>query len=350
MPAAKKKTSSKKTTKQSLKAKQKFNSPILVAVLILLVAVGVFLVFRSFAADGTITASGTKPTSYVVIGSGDIGKGGAGGKSTGDYIKNMNPAPAGVFTTGDNAYSDGTSSDYANNYNPYWGPFKNITFPSPGNHDYHTSGASGYYSYFNATSTSITGHTVDGRPDKGYYAWNLGPKWRFYSLNSEANVTEANNWLTLDLLRFGQKKLDGTDNPDYRPCVVAYWHSPPYTSGTQHGPSSTMQSTYFKTLYNNKADIVLTGHNHQYERFYPMDASGNRNDTRGIPSFVIGSGGDLPGYAFTSPLKPNSATHATNILGDLKLTVNDDATYSWEFIKTGGTTNFTDKGSGSCVQ
>lgn len=271
---------------------------------------------------------------YYIIGSGDIAKSGLTAKPTGDQIRNLNPAADAVLTFGDDAYEDGSPSDFANNYEPTWGSFKNKTFPSPGNHDYHTSGAAGYYSYYNATATTITGHSVDGVPNKGYYAFNIGSKWRFYSLNSETNTSEANTWLGNDLKA----------NP--RQCVVAYWHTPAITSPSHHGASSAAKA-FFTTLYNNNAEIIFVGHNHVYERFYPVNPSGARDDARGIINMTVGTGGaGQSGYEISSPLS-TSAAHNSGTYGNVLLTAKDDGTFKLEFLRASGNA-FTDSTSGTC--
>ena len=270
--------------------------------------------------------------SYYVIGSGDIGKTNTAAKPTGDQIRNLSPAADAVFTLGDNAYESGTLAQYQTNYEPFWGSFKSKTYPSPGNHDYNTAGATEYYQYYNATPTSISSHSVAGRPDRGYYAWDIGTQWRFYSLNSEANIAEANAWLDADM------------KANRRLCQVGYWHKPPWTTSA-HPPDATILSTYVTTMYNNGGDIIMTGHNHVYERFYPQNPASARDDARGITSFVVGTGG-ASFYQFPAN-KPNLATRNNDTFGNLLLTIKDDGNFSWNFLRAAGG-SFTDSGSGKC--
>ncbi|MCA1703389.1 MAG: alkaline phosphatase [Actinobacteria bacterium] len=152
----------------------------------------------------TPTASSTPAT---LVGAGDI----ASCSSSGDEAtaKLLDAIPGTVFTAGDNAYESGTSSEYANCYGPTWGRHKARTKPTPGNHEYGTSGAAGYFGYFDVSS---------------YYAYDLGA-WRIYALNSNVarGTTSAQvQWLRNDLAA----------NP--RRCVAAYWHHPRFSSSS-HG-------------------------------------------------------------------------------------------------------------------
>ena len=158
----------------------------------------------------------------------------------------------------------GTSSQFADCYNTTWGQFIDRTKPIPGNHEYMTSGASAYYQYFNTVP---------------YYAYDLGA-WRIYALNSEIDVSETSEqvqWLQADLAA----------NP--RQCVLAYWHKPRWSSGTHHGSNAEYQ-TLWQVLYQAGAELVLNGHEHNYERFTPMNADG-QPDPQGLREFVAGTGG-----------------------------------------------------------
>lgn len=224
-----------------------------------------------------------------------------------------------VATLGDNAYPDGTASNYSQCYAPSWGAFKSRTRPAPGNHDYHVSGATAYYSYFGSRA---------GSAGKGYYGYTLG-SWRIYSLNSEANVSAETSWLKTDLAAHPTK------------CILAYWHKPLFSSG-HHGSIATMKGV-FTVLYNVRADIVLSGHDHDYERFAQQTPIGTRSSA-GIREFVVGTGG-AGLYLFNAP-KPNSQVRYNGGRGVLRLTLSDGA-YSWRFLSVAGR-SFTDSGSGIC--
>jgi hypothetical protein len=232
-----------------------------------------------------------------------------------------------VFTAGDNAYHSGTAAEYANCYNPVWGDVKGRTRPVPGNHDYGTSGAAPYFAYFGANA---------GTPGEGWYAYDLGA-WRIYALNSNCDEiggcgsgSAQENWLIGDLIA----------NP--RQCVAAIWHHARFSSG-DHG-NSTLMAAIFTDLYNAGADLVITGHGHNYERFAPLNPSGAVDPANGIRQFVVGTGGAslTPfGTIRTGSEVRNATTH-----GVIKLTLNA-GNYSWEFVPVAGQ-SFTDSGTQSC--
>src|SRR5690349_21762304 len=171
--------------------------------------------------------------SVVLVGAGDISScDNSNDEATAKLLDNISGT---VFTAGDNAYTNGTYTEFTNCYNPTWGRHKNRTKPIPGNHDYDTSAAAGYFKYFNNIPS--------------YYAYNLGD-WRIYALNSEIDVSSTSTqakWLKNDLAA----------NP--KRCVLAYWHKPRWSSGTTHGSSSKYQ-TLWKILYDAGAEVVINGH------------------------------------------------------------------------------------------
>ncbi len=259
----------------------------------------------------------------VLVGAGDI----AYCASTGDSAtaRLLTTISGTVFTTGDNAYQQGTSAQYANCYGPTWGQVRSRTRPTPGNHDYLTSGASGYFGYFG---------TRAGTKGKGYYAYNVGT-WRIYALNSNCAYVSCSStsaqaaWLKADLAA----------NP--RRCVLAYWHHPLFSSGP-HG-NNTMVKPLWNILYAAHADVVVNGHDHDYERFARQSPGGVRT-TRGIREFVVGTGGRSH-YAW-STIKPNSLARNNTTYGVLKLTLHSTS-YSWKFVPIAGKT-YTDSGTTSC--
>jgi acid phosphatase type 7 len=238
-----------------------------------------------------------------------------------------------VFTLGDNAYPNGRAEDFSRCYDPAWGRHKARTRPAPGNHDYNSPGAQPYYDYYGTNA---------GPSGAGYYSYNLGA-WHIIALNSDAGVATGGGqeaWLRQDLAANADSK-----------CTLAYWHHPLFSSG-QNGNNPYMRAT-FRILYENNADLVLTGHDHTYERFAPQDADGRPDPTRGIRQFVVGTGGMVPLYQFTSS-QPNSERKETSLTRDpkdhathgvLKLTLNADS-YGYEFITVGRGT--LDAGSGTC--
>jgi hypothetical protein len=259
------------------------------------------------------------PSSVTFVGAGDLA-----GSETSNQIVNI---PGTVFTIGDNAYQDGSPSDFASSYAPTWGQFKSRTHPVPGNHDYHQTNASGYRGYFGYPATGPL-----------YYSYDLGA-WHVIALDSgNCDTTPAmcaagsaqEAWLKADLASHSQS------------CVLAYWHHPRFTSGSTHVPDLNVQA-FWNDLYAANADLIVNGHNHQYERFAPMNASGAADATRGIREFVVGTGGSgLYGFG---TVQPNSQIRYNASHGVIKLTLRAGG-YDWSFLPSTG--SFTDTGTGSC--
>ncbi len=258
-----------------------------------------------------------------MVGAGDIAScSSEGDEATANLLDNI---PGLVFTTGDNAYPSGATSEFLDCYDPSWGRHKARTYPSAGNHDYGTGGAAGYYSYFGP---------VAGDPDKGYYSYDLS-SWHIVVLNSNIRVSAGSDqeqWLRADLAAHPVA------------CTLAYWHHPRFSSGDVHGSDAKMQPLW-QALYDYGADVVLAGHEHNYERFALQDPQGNADPVRGMREFVIGSGGRSH-YPITNPIA-NSEIYNTDTYGVLKLVLHPGS-YSWEFIPEPGET-FTDSGTAPCI-
>ncbi|PYY04752.1 MAG: hypothetical protein DMG69_29255 [Acidobacteria bacterium] len=210
-----------------------------------------------------------------------------------------------------------------------WGRFKDRTRPAPGNHEYHSNGASGYARYFGAAA---------GDPTKAYYSYDLGA-WHIVALNSEClevGGCDANSpqgrWLKRDL----EQHATG--------CTLAYFHKPLFSSGEKHGNDPTMLPLW-QILYTRGADVILSGHDHDYERFAPQDPSGKLDAEHGIREFVVGSGGKNSHRTFAA-LNPNSEARNADTFGVLKLTLHSSS-YDWDFVSEAGKT-FTDTGTANC--
>lgn len=266
----------------------------------------------SVAAPATVLAE-------YLVGAGDIGHCRNNDIATASLLDDL----AGVvFTAGDNAYESGTDEEFARCYEPTWGRFKPRTRPAPGNHDYNTKGAAGYYNYFGASAG----------PDRtGYYSYDLG-SWHILSLNSSVNGNAGSaqwNWVRSDL------------QASHAPCTLAYWHYPVFSSGYD-GNLPHMRDIW-ALLYEAKAEVVVAAHAHDYERFAPMDAQG-RSDEHGIRSFVVGTGGST-----LTPLiarQPNSEVFNNETFGVIQFTLRSNG-YDWRFLPIDGQT-FGDAGSGTC--
>ena len=278
------------------------------------------------ASAATAVAAAADP---VLVGAGDIAECGSrhwADEATADLIDKI---PGTVFTTGDNAYDDGTESEFSNCYGPTWGRFKDRTRPAPGNHDYETYGASGYFDYFGDKA---------GDSSKGYYSYDIGANWHVLVVNSNcddvscAKDSEQEKWVRADLAA------------NTKSCVAAYWHHPRWTSGDGHG-NATEMGPIVQALYDNNADVVLTGHNHIYERFAQQNPEGKADTARGIRQFTVGTGGaDL--YGFNYYPEPNSEARNSDSHGVLKMTLHADS-YDWQFVPIEGDT-YTGSGTTSC--
>jgi hypothetical protein len=264
----------------------------------------------------------------VFVGTGDIASCDdlSGAEATAKLIDKI---PGTVFAVGDLAYPDGSDEQFANCYGPTWGTFKDRTRPAPGNHEYHNSGASGYVHYFGA---------VAGDPAKGYYSYDLG-QWHIVSLNSECAQVGGCDAAS------GQGKWLQQDLEDHRAgCTLAYFHKPLFSSGLAHG-NDVQVKPLWDILYHAGADIVINGHDHDYERFAPQDPNGKPDIEHGIREFVVGSGGKNSHRVFATPV-PNSEIRNADTFGVLKLTLHPKG-YDWQFVPQEGK-SFTDSGSGTC--
>jgi calcineurin-like phosphoesterase family protein len=275
--------------------------------------------------SGVPDTSGSDP---VLVGAGDVASCDdlSGAEATAKLIEGI---PGTVFVAGDLAYPDGTDEQFAKCYGPTWGRFKDRTRPSPGNHEYHSDGASGYSRYFG---------TAAGDPKKGYYSYDLGA-WHIIALNSEcdevggcATASPQEQWLRQDLAQH------------HSLCTLAYFHKPLFSSGQKHGNDPQMKPLW-DALYAANADVILGGHDHDYERFAPQDPDGKPDTKRGIREFVVGSGGKNSHRTFGAT-KPNSEVRNADTFGVLKLTLHSSG-YDWEFVPQAGKT-FHDSGSGIC--
>src|SRR4029453_2795157 len=228
----------------------------------------------------------------------------------------VNEGLARVLGLGDLQYSSGALSAFNAYYDPTWGRVKSITSPSPGNHDPFSSGYSAYFG---------------SRAPAPYHSSDIG-EWHLIALDSNDVDSAQVSWLRSDLGANGTGK-----------CLLAYWHHPRFSSGTEHG-DSTRVAPFWTELYNANADLVLSGHEHNYERFVPQDPNGAADSARGIRGFVVGTGGRSH-HGFGVP-KPNSEVRSTGTFGVLELALRPGA-YEWLFVPEAGK-SFSDSGTGVC--
>jgi len=286
---------------------------------------GYFLGFASKPATPW-SAVPVNDQSAILVGAGDIAdcKDLSGAEAT---AKLLDQLPGTVMAVGDLAYPDGSKENFVC-YDKTWGRAKSRTRPAVGNHEFHSLGGTPYFDYFGPAA---------GDQKTGYYSYELGT-WHIIVLNSECQGvggcqagSPQEKWLRADL----------STHP--AACTLAYWHKPLFSSGGAHGNDLTVKPL-FQALYDGNADVVITGHDHDYERFAPQTPDGSADAKRGIREFVVGTGGKNH-RPFGEP-KPNSEVRDATAFGVLKLTLKPNS-YDWQFLPEAGKT-FTDSGSGVC--
>jgi hypothetical protein len=257
----------------------------------------------------------------VLIGAGDIAScRNSNGEATARLLDRQDGA---VFTTGDNVYEDGTQQEFRDCYGPTWGRHLARTRPSPGNHEYHSPAAAPYFTYFGGNA---------GPAGLGYYSYDVAG-WHILSLNSEIPAGTSSTqyaWVQNDLVSNKAR------------CTAAYWHRPLFSSG-DNGGHSRMRAIW-QLLAEHGVDLIIAGHDHDYERFAPQNAEGGLDLAHGIRQFVVGTGGrNLRPF---KAIQPNSEIRDATTYGVLKLTLRT-AGYDWEFLPAAGG-SFRDAGTGMC--
>ncbi|MBB5629584.1 hypothetical protein BJ981_005283 [Sphaerisporangium krabiense] len=272
------------------------------------------------------SASASGPAAApVVAAAGDIstrctGKG-CGARATSDLALALDPDA--VLALGDLQYPSGALRDFRAYYDVTWGRFKDRTRPAPGNHEYRTPGAKGYFRYWGRAA----------RPrGRSWYGFDLGA-WRLISLDSTAPHGPGSAqaaWLESELAAHPRR------------CVLAYWHHPRFSSGRAHGGDPSV-GTFWKALYAARADVVLAGHEHNYERFAALRPDGEPSGD-GLRQFVAGTGG-ASHYPFGPPVTGSEFRDAAHF-GVLRLVLRPGG-YDWRFVGSGG--RVLDSGGGRCV-
>jgi acid phosphatase type 7 len=306
-----------------------------VTVLVLLIVTSAGLV----GCQGAGSSPGPSSGGPVIVAAGDIAcgptdhpqpDGGTSGEvsvcgqmATSNLVLKIHPAA--VLELGDNQYPVGRYQSYERYFGASWGRFDAISHPVPGNHEYLSRDANGYYRYFGAAA---------GDPGRGYYSYDLG-NWHLIALNAEcgfiggcASGSAEERWLAADLHQHPTA------------CILAYWHQPRFSSG-QHG-DEPVYDAFWRDLFAAHADVVLNGHDHDYERFAPQDPFGHA-DPSGIREFVVGTGGKSH-YRFKT-IQPNSVVRNDTASGVLVMTLHPDS-YSWRFESVAG--SFQDSGTARC--
>ncbi len=262
----------------------------------------------------------------VLVGAGDIASCDSDGdEATAALLDDIEGI---VFTAGDNAYDDGTAEDFQECYDPSWGRHKDRTWPSAGNHDWHT-----------ATSPVTSSTSAAPRPALAACRGTPATSGRGGSSSWTRTATRSDGcdpdspqgqWLATELAS------------STATCTVAIFHHPRFSSGDEHGDDPSMD-VLWRPLYAAGVDVILNGHDHDYERFAPQDPDGREDRERGIRQFVVGTGGrELRGF---DDIRPNSELASNLAHGVLALTLLDGS-YRWEFHAAAS--DFSDSGAAFC--
>ena len=271
-------------------------------------------------AGGGGGGGGTPQTAATILAAGDIGECGFGALQTGALLDRL---PGTLLALGDLAYMQGTAANFRDCYDPAWGRHLERTRPVPGNHEYESPGATGYYDYFGGLA---------GQRGLGYYAFSAGT-WRVIALNSEIPSgpgSPQGQWLRNELQN------------NKTQCTLAYWHRPLFSSGPNGNATDDTPRDFWRVLSEFGAEVVLNGHDHLYEVFARQDLDGRPNNATGIRQFTVGTGGAhlyVPGAP-----RPNSQVRISSY-GILELTLGNDG-FQWRFIST--TNAVLDSGNGPC--
>jgi hypothetical protein len=227
-----------------------------------------------------------------------------------------------VLTLGDNTYPVGLLKEFTSCFEPTWGRFRHRILPAAGNHEYYTAGAPGFYAYFGDQA---------GEKGKGYYATTLG-QWRVIVLNSALRgeaFSEQLSWLRREL-------------QDHRSrCTLAAFHHPPFSSGGHR--NNAFMLPVWQMLSDAGVDLVLSAHDHHYERFMAMDRDG-KPARSGPVGFIVGTGG-----AVLSPLwlpLSTTASRDNSVHGVLRLELYASG-YAWRFLPVESSV-YSDAGQGNC--
>jgi acid phosphatase type 7 len=304
----------------------------------------------------------TTTETMTIVGAGDIAECSPdnNAKATAALLASI---PGTVLALGDNAYPNGTRTQYANCYDNYrlsdgsifdttrtywWGQYKDRTMPVVGNHEYHSSRvAQPYFDYFSAQNgfklprapvpNDPNNNQFGLTPGKGYYSYDLG-SWHIVALNSNCNkvggcakTSAQGKWLQTDLTNTTNKQ-----------CTLAYFHHPLFSTG--NNVTNPNVKPLWQILYNNGAEVILNGHAHRYERYAPLTPGGKIDSNNGIRQIVAGTGG-APGGSEVQEA-PGVEVVKTGTSGVLKLNLSAGS-YSWEFVPIAGQT-FTDSDEDSC--
>jgi hypothetical protein len=240
--------------------------------------------------------------------------------------KLLDAIPGTVFTAGDNVYTHASPKEFTDCYGPTWGRAKSRTKPAPGDEDYETAGAKGYLGYFGSRAAPA---------GKTYYSYSIGA-WHAVVLDTDCSDVGGCGATSPQALWL---KADLAAHPTT--CTIAIFHHPRFSSAQSKPDGRSV--TFWQILYSYGADVIVSGHRHQYERFAPQTSTGAAS-SKGIREFVVGTGGAaLVGF---STVAPNSEVRNSSTYGVLKLTLHASS-YDFAFVPIAGQ-SFRDSGSANC--
>ena len=260
-------------------------------------------------------------------------------KAVGSLLASSNLAH--VFAVGDTQYNDGAFVKYGQSYDPSWGGVKSITWPTPGDHEYKTPGAAGYFQYFGTAAVDATTGTSYRSND--IQTSDPARPWHIIVLNSSCPKvggcgvnSKQYHWLVQDLAAHPQSQY---------PCTLAFFYKGLFSSG-HHGGYTTYQP-FWQALYAAHADIVLDGHDHDYERFAPQNPNGVADPQHGIREYIVGTGGvSTQQFGVPDGIANSQYRQQPGRFGALFLTLHPSS-YDWAFRAAGG--NALDTGTSNCV-
>jgi acid phosphatase type 7 len=252
-----------------------------------------------------------------------------GGRGTQDYCRQQavgrlaaRQHPDALLLLGDEQYERGAYAAFRRSFRPAFGALRSVTHPAPGNHEYGTPNARGYFRYF--------GHRA--RPNgHSWYSYSVG-SWHVISLNSNCayiggcgRSSAEGKWLRADLRRHHAAR-----------CTIAYWHHPLHSSGAYATSADTKAAArpLWRAVSSHGVDIVLNGHDHIYERFAPID---------GVRQFIVGTGGRS--HYTVHKVAAKSRYRLTGHFGVLVLHLRKGS-YRWSFVTTAH--HVRDHGVGTC--
>lgn len=302
---------------------------IALAVLPVVVGAAVLVALRPWASEGAPADEGGAPAgarAVTILAAGDIGRCNESvDEATAQIVERFPDAT--VLALGDLAYNRGSAEEFEQCFDASWGQFTDRTYPVPGNHEYRTDSAGAYFDYFGDRA---------GEPGKGWYSFRLGA-WHVVALNSNcADVgceagSEQERWL--------RDELEASDAR----CTLAFSHHPRFSSGREHGGAPEVRDLWY-ALLDHGVELLLSGHEHLYERTAPLDATGEVAPATGVRQFVVGTGGG--NFYELGDRVAGSEAAIVDTGGVLRMTLDRDG-YQWEFLPV-ASDGPSDSGSDEC--